>query len=97
MILRRADGLHPIYDIGNNAIFVGYPMVQVGTDWQFAGVGGFQVGDTADMLLRSASTGGFEVYDISTTTSRTPRFLATSASIGRSWASAISQAAAKPT
>jgi uncharacterized repeat protein (TIGR01451 family) len=65
MVLRRADGLYAIYDIGNNAILAGYPMVQVGTDWQFAGLGGFQLGDTSDMLLRNASTGGFQVYDIS--------------------------------
>jgi uncharacterized repeat protein (TIGR01451 family) len=65
MILRRADGLYAIYDIGNNAILAGYPLVQVGTDWRFAGLGGFQAGDTSDMLLRNASTGGFRVYDIS--------------------------------
>ena len=65
MILRRADGLYAICDIGNNAILAGYPLVQVGTDWRFAGLGGFQAGDTSDMLLRNASTGGFRVYDIS--------------------------------
>src|SRR5436305_72245 len=27
-------------------------------------VGGFQLGDTSDMLLRNASTGAFQVYDI---------------------------------
>jgi hypothetical protein len=37
----------------------------VGTDWQFVGLGRFFGSDTTDMLLRSASTGGFEVYDIS--------------------------------
>jgi len=69
MILRRADGLYAIYDIGNNAILAGYPLVQVGTDWRFAGLGGFQAGDTSDMLLRNASTGGFRVYDISNSNS----------------------------
>ena len=37
---------------------------EVGTDFQFAGLGRFFGSDTTDMLLRSASTGAFEVYDI---------------------------------
>ena len=41
------------------------PLGQVGIDWQFVGLGRFFGNDTTDMLLRSASTGGFEVYDIS--------------------------------
>jgi uncharacterized repeat protein (TIGR01451 family) len=66
MILRHgANGLYEIYDIGNNAILAGQPLGQVGTDWQFVGLGRFFGNDTTDMLLRSASTGGFEVYDIS--------------------------------
>ena len=66
MILRHgADGQYEIYDIGNNAILAGYFLGTVGTDWQFAGPGGFNGTDTTDMLLRSGSTGGFEVYDIS--------------------------------
>src|SRR5262249_7055598 len=51
MILRRADGTYAIYDIGNNTILAGYPLAQVATDWRFAGLGGFQAGDTSDMLL----------------------------------------------
>jgi hypothetical protein len=66
MILRHgADGVYEIYDIGNNAILAGYRLGQVGTDWKFAGLGGFFGNDTTDMLLRNANTGGFEVYDIS--------------------------------
>src|SRR5262249_8573992 len=66
MILRHgADGKYEIYDLGNNAILVAAQLGQVGTDWQFAGLGGFFGNDTTDMLLRSASTGGFEAYDIS--------------------------------
>jgi hypothetical protein len=66
MILRHgADGLYEIYDIGNNAILAGNFLGQVGTDFQFAGLGGFFGSDTTDMLLRSATTGTFEVYDIS--------------------------------
>jgi probable HAF family extracellular repeat protein len=65
MILRRADGTYEIYDIGNNAILAGYELGHVGTDWAFVTLGGFNGSDTTDMLLRSASTGSFAVYDIS--------------------------------
>src|SRR5207302_8300111 len=70
MILRGANaspemGQYEIYDIGNNAILAGYSLGQVGTDWQFAGLGGFFGSDTTDMLLRNSTTGGFQVYDIS--------------------------------
>src|SRR5262249_34633680 len=82
MILRRADGLYAIYDIGNNASLAAHPLAQVGTDWQFAGLGGFQAGDTADMLLRSASTGGFEVYDISSNNVTNAEFLG---NVGMDW------------
>src|SRR6185295_10484701 len=37
---------------------------QLGTDWTFVTLGGFFGTDTSDMLLRSSTTGGFEVYDI---------------------------------
>ena len=69
MILRGSNtspavmGQYEIYDIGNNAILAAYPLVQVGTDWQFAGLGGFQAGDTTDMFLRrgdpTSPTAGF--------------------------------------
>jgi hypothetical protein len=71
MILRGANsspavmGQYEIYDIGSNSILAAYSLGQVGTDWQFAGLGSFFGSDTTDMLLRSASTGAFEVYDIS--------------------------------
>src|SRR5262249_4172139 len=66
MILRHgADGLYEIYDIGGNAILAANFLGQVGTDFQFAGLGRFFGSDTTDMLLRSATTGQFEVYDIS--------------------------------
>jgi uncharacterized membrane protein len=58
-------GQYEIYDIGNNAILAGYSLGQVGTDWGFVTLGGFNGGETTDMLLRNSSTGGFEVYDIS--------------------------------
>src|SRR6266404_6858411 len=71
MILRGSNtspavaGQYEIYDIGNNAILAGYSLGQVGTDWQFAGLGRFFGSDTTDMLLRNSGTGVFEVYDIS--------------------------------
>jgi len=65
MILRHgADGLYEIYDIGNNAFLAANFLGQVGTDFQFAGLGGFNGSDTTDMLLRNVNTGQFEVYDI---------------------------------
>src|SRR5262249_24601204 len=70
MVLRAANtspiaGQYEIYDIGGNSILAGYSLGQVGTDWGFVTLGGFNGGDTTDMLLRNAKTGGFEVYDIS--------------------------------
>jgi ELWxxDGT repeat protein len=66
MILRHpSDGKYEIYDLGNNAVLAGYPLGQVGTDWQFGGLGDFSGGDTTDMILRYANTGAFEVYDTS--------------------------------
>jgi hypothetical protein len=69
MVLRRSDGTHEIYDIGNNAILAAYALGQVGSDWQFVGLGSFQVGGRTDMLLRqqngSGTTGSFEIYNIS--------------------------------
>jgi hypothetical protein len=83
MVLRHgADGFYEIYDIGNNAILAGYLVAKVGTDWQFAGLGGFFGGDTTDMLLRSATTGGFEVYDIANNNITNAAFLGT---VGLDW------------
>ena len=36
----------------------------MGLDWQFAGVAAANGAGTSDLVLRSASTGAFEVYDI---------------------------------
>jgi hypothetical protein len=58
------DGLYEIYDIGNNAILAAYSLGQVGTDWQFVGLGGFFGSDTSDMVLLNVNTGAFQVYDI---------------------------------
>jgi hypothetical protein len=43
---------------------LGYQLGQVGTDWQFASLGGFNGSDTTEMLLRNSKTSGFEIYDI---------------------------------
>jgi hypothetical protein len=65
MILRHlADGKYEIYDIGANSLLAAYQVGQVGTDWTFVTLGGFNGSDTTDMLLRN-SAGAFEVYDIS--------------------------------
>ena len=70
MILRGSNaspavaGQYEIYNIGNNAILAGYQLGQVGTDWQFNGLGGVGGGNTT-MLLRNAGTGGFELYGVS--------------------------------
>jgi hypothetical protein len=65
MILRHgSDGHYAIYDLGSNAILAGYSLGQVGTEWQFAGLGNFNGNNATGMLLRNSSTGQFEVYDI---------------------------------
>ena len=69
MIMRDgSSGDYEIYDIGSNAIQAAYALGQVGTEWQVAGLGGFDGTDTSDMILRATSgadAGDFEVYDIS--------------------------------
>jgi len=82
MILRRGDGTCGIYNAGNNRILGNYQLGQVGTDWQFVGLGGFYGADTADMLLRNATTGGFEVYDISNNNITNVAFLG---NVGMDW------------
>jgi hypothetical protein len=70
-------GNYEIYNIGKNAILAGYLLGQVGTSWQFVGLGGFNntgqsgnaglagVANTTDMVLRDSTSGAFEVYNIS--------------------------------
>jgi hypothetical protein len=64
MIMRDSSSFE-IYDIGGNAILAAYPMGQVGTQWQVAGLGGFNGADTSDVMLRNSSTGAFDIYDVS--------------------------------
>src|SRR6516162_7807374 len=86
MILRGANtspsaGQYEIYNISNNAILTSYSLGQVGTNWQFVGLGGFYGSDTSDMLLLN-STGGFEVYDISNNNITNAAFLG---AVGMNW------------
>ena len=53
MILRQgAFGTYEIYDIGNNAMLAAYQLGQVGTEWQFVGLGGF--------FVAAGAHGGYE-------------------------------------
>src|SRR5262249_28603962 len=87
MILRGSNaspavmGQYEIYDIGNNAILAAYQLGQVGTDWQFNGLGRVGGGNTT-MLLRNSGTGGFELYGISNNNIVTAAFLGT---VGLDW------------
>jgi microcystin-dependent protein len=90
MVLRGANtspsaGQYEIYDISNNAILTSYPLGQVGTNWQFVGLGSFFGSDTSDMLLRNSTTGGFQVYDISNNNITGTAFLGT---VGINWQTA---------
>jgi len=82
MILRHSSGQYAIYDVGKNALLATYLLVSVGPEWQFAGLGGFQAGDTSDMLLRNAGTGAFQVYNISNNNITNSAMLGT---VGLNW------------
>jgi microcystin-dependent protein len=89
MVLRGANtspsaGQYEIYDISNNAILTSYALGQVGTNWQFVGVGHFFGSDTCDMLLRNGA-GAFEVYDISSNNITSAALLGT---VGVNWQTA---------
>jgi hypothetical protein len=62
------DGTYQIYDIGRNSILATFQLGQVGTDWRFVTLGGFNGTDPTDMLLRNVNTGAFQVYDINSNT-----------------------------
>lgn len=67
MLMRDGStGQFELYDVANNQITNAVSMGQVGTEWQVAGFGDFSghAGETGDMMMRNASTGQFEVYDI---------------------------------
>jgi hypothetical protein len=71
MVLRQTsapptitDGTYNIYDIGNNQILANFQLGKIGAPWQFVTLGGFNDGDTSDMMLRNATTNQFLLYDI---------------------------------
>jgi hypothetical protein len=68
MVLRNATtttAAYQIYNLGANGILPGSaPLGQVGSDWGFVTLGNFNSSDPSDMLLRNATTGTFQVYDI---------------------------------
>jgi hypothetical protein len=82
MILRHSSGQYAIYNIGTNARLATYLLVSAGTEWQFAGLGGFQAGDTSDMMLRNGGTGAFQVYNISNNNIANSALLGT---VGLNW------------
>jgi Domain of unknown function (DUF4394) len=63
MVLRHSSGQYEIYNLGNNAILAA-SWGLVGTDWGFVTLGGFNDGDTSDMLLRNSTSGAFQVDNI---------------------------------
>ncbi len=68
MILERSsDGTYEIYDIGGNAILAASALGQISTQWQVAGLGGFDGADASDMILRNGS-GVLEIYDVADNT-----------------------------
>jgi hypothetical protein len=77
MIFREGTyGHFEIYNLGNNAIVAAAFLGEVGLNWQFVGLGGFNntgqagnaglagVANTTDMVLRDSNSGAFEVYNI---------------------------------
>ena len=65
MLLRHTgSGQYEIYNLGNNSILAAAWLGQVGTDWAFVTLGGFNGSDTSDMMLRNSTTGAFQVYDV---------------------------------
>jgi Subtilase family len=58
------QSLFRIYSIGSDALLAANQLGNVGSDWGFVTLGGFFDGDTADMLLRNATSGAFQVYNI---------------------------------
>ncbi len=65
VMLRNADGAYEFYDIGQNTILLDGPLGQIDPALQVAGVGGFDGGDTADLLMRDPATGALTLYDVS--------------------------------
>jgi hypothetical protein len=58
------QSLYRIYSIGSDALLAANQLGKVGSDYGFVTLGSFFDGDTADMLLRSSTSGAFQVYNI---------------------------------
>jgi hypothetical protein len=72
MIMSRAStGSYEIYDIGNNTV-LGYPLTNIASPWQVAGLGNFSGTDTSDMMLRDPGSGAFEIVDVSNNNAGSP-------------------------
>src|SRR5262245_3603685 len=63
MVLRHSSGQYQIYNLGNNALLAA-SWGLVGTNWGFVTLGGFNDGNTSDMLLRNSTSGAFQVDNI---------------------------------
>jgi hypothetical protein len=100
MVLRQSgNGQYEIYNLGNNSILAAHLLGQVGTDWGFVTLGGFNDGDSSDMLLRTptaAHSRSMTLPPTATTSQVRPRW-APSDWNGRSWLSGTSTASATPT
>jgi autotransporter-associated beta strand protein len=78
MIMERgSDGTCEIFNIGVNTILAAYSLGQISTQFQIAGVGGFDGDGTSDLLLRNVSTGALQIDDVNSNT------ISNSASIGQ--------------
>ena len=59
------SGNYQIFDLGKSGILGGYPLGQVGPNWQPLGLGDFTGNDTSDILVRDTNTGSFHFFDVS--------------------------------
>jgi hypothetical protein len=64
VLSQTSTGQYQIYNLGNNSISASYWLGQVGTDWRFVTLGGFNDGDTSDMLLENPTSGAFQLYNV---------------------------------
>jgi hypothetical protein len=64
VLSQTGTGQYQIYNLGNNSISASYWLGQVGTDWRFVTLGGFNDGDTSDMLLENPTSGAFQLYNV---------------------------------
>ena len=63
MIMARGS-TYEIYDIGNSALLAADQLGVVNTVFQVVDLGGFDGGDTSDILLRNMNNGNFDIGDV---------------------------------